>query len=208
MKPTADDATPRRDGWYEHKATWGEVVLGTFIADTQKRSKRWEIVDVANGDGQIPQAHTLWMRAREVSSGEEFTISPRLKTSPIVILTQDPAETRAGDPSPASDSEAVRLLVEKLGAQILATHHASTGEVHCPDYVEDSHLEGHGSVLRGLIEHLAFAHGEKVEGDQNLANVITVHGQAHNPAWPNFGKGGFPHRHVPEDLTIYTGTRS
>lgn len=198
MKPTSDDFEPRRDGWFEHRAAWGEVVVGTVIASS-KRSERWEITEVAHG-AQVEPGHTLWMRAREQSTGAECTVKPRMKNSLLTILTQDPADTITGDPTAPSDTEAILLLVEELGAEVMATRDHVTGEVTCPNFEAGYILPGNS-----FINHLQFAHGMAVNHDLSNKDVVTLHGQSHDPRWPNIGKGGFPHRHVPEDLSIFTG---
>lgn len=207
MKPTGDVA-PRRDGWFEHEATWDEVRVGTVIGNAQRRSERWEIVEQAMGT-PVPYLKTLWMRAREQTTGAEFTVQPRTKTAKVIILTQDPADTQAGPHVPPADADAVMLLVEELGATLLATRDETTGEIVCPDYVYDSHLGEDGAevgILRGLIEHMRFAHGMKADDGLLLVEAITLHGQAHDPE-SGVTKGGFPHRHIPEDLTVITGKR-
>lgn len=213
MKPTPEDAQPRRDKWHEHKGTWGEVTVGTVVA-TARRTERWEIIAVANGM-QTPHGHTLWMRAREQVTGAEHSIPPRLKTSTVMILNQDPDDTSLPPLQPATDADALALLVEKLGATHLATRDERTGEITCPDYTQGhNHLDeiGNESIVRGELEHLRFAHGidtsalEAMDWEERIREIATTHGRAHSPA-SETGKGGFPHRHVPEDLTIYSGIR-
>lgn len=199
MKMTADDFAPRRDGWFEHKGKWEEVSLGTVIAG-RKRSERWEIVEQAHG-AQVEYGHTLWMRAREQTTGLEFTVKPRAKTSTVTILTKDPRDTKTAPPTEPSDTEAIQLLIRELGAVHLATKDEVTGEITCPNY-EAGHSYGDNRYGREQIEHLRFAHGLSVDDDMDVAARTTLHGQAHNPKWPNIGKGGFPHRHVPEDLSF------
>lgn len=202
MKPTADDADPRRDGWFEHKAEWGEVQLGTVIA-TAKRSERWEIIDIAMGH-PVPPGETLWMKAREQTTGAEFAIHPRLKNRPVTILTQDPADTVGMPVQPPSDADAIMLLVQELGAETMASRDNVTGEIVCPDYIERSHLTGAAKCRRGLVEHMALAHGHPVDEDLDIGTLASLHGQAHDPRWPNIGKSGFPHRHVPDiDLSMF-----
>lgn len=208
MKPTGDDFAPRRDGWFEHDGTWGEVGVGTVIATPNSRKQRWEIVDVAMST-PVPYMKTLWMRAREQTTGQEFTVEPRTKTAKAIILTQDPADTRTAGPTPPSDADAVWALVEGLGATLMASRDEATGEITCPDYVNESHIEGlDAPIKRGLLDHMKIAHGhDHFDHDDELASLITLHAQMHdvnNPA----GKSGFPHRHVPEDLTLITGRRS
>ena len=215
MKPTTDDFEPRRDGWFEHKGTWEEVTVGTVIA-SQKRSERWEIVEQRMGDQPIEFGHTLWMRAREQTTGAEFTVRPRNKTSKVTILTQSPLDTTTPDRTPPSDAEAIALLVEELGATILASRDEATGEIWCPDYASGAtHPGGSPGGCRDEMEHLRIAHGidtkpyEEMPFDERIVAVTTVHGRAHNPKYAaTYNHGGFPHRHGPEDLSIFTGKRS
>ena len=210
MKPTADDFEPRRDGWFEHVGTWGEVTVGTVIS-SRKRSERWEIIETSHGP-RVEYGYTLWMRAREQTSGAEFTVQPRPKTGRVKILTQDPADTETPEYTPPSDSEALALLVEKLGATHLATRDETTGEITCPDYAA-GHL--HDGAERGgtkaEMEHLRFAHGfdttgfESLPFDDRLRAVVSAHGRLHGGQ--DMSPGGFPHRHVPEDLTLQTGIK-
>ena len=207
MKPTSDDFEPRRDGWYEHNGTWGEVTVGTVIADVQFRSKRWEIIEQAHGQ-QVQYGYTLWMRAREMSTGEEFTVKPRVKVSKLVILSQDPADTTTPERTPPSDSDAILLLVEKLGATHLASRDDKTGEIVCPDYTYDSHLPDKISPIRlGLIEHMRHAHDIAAPDNMALLEAINTHARGHLLE-SGTGKGGFPHRHVPEDSYLITGKAS
>lgn len=199
MQMTSPDFSPRADGWFEHKGTWDEVTVGTVIADRERRSLRWEIIDVAHGQ-QVEYGHTLWMRAREQASGEEFTVHPRFKNTSVTILTQDPADTQTPEPTWPSDSEAIMRLVEELGATTIATHDQRTGEVTCPDYAAGYHATEDWKYGREEILHLRLAHGLEVPDDMPLPERMRLHGDAHHPSSP-VGKGGFPHRHVPEDLS-------
>lgn len=203
MKPTSDDFAPRRDGWFEHRGTWGEVTVGTVLA-TEKRSERWEVIETAHGTKPIPYGYTLWFKIREQTTGQVHVVEPKPKYTPVDILTQNPADTQTPEPTEPSDAQAVMLLARELGAEVMASFDAKTGEVTCPDYVYRSHIEGHGDrqISRGLTEHLRVAHSVSVDDGLDIATLIGLHGQAHNPEWPNIGKGGFSHRHVPEDLSI------
>lgn len=204
MLPTSDDFEPRRDGWFEHRGTWGEVVLGTVIGVREKRSQAWEIVDVSQAT-QVQYGYTLWMRARERTTGQEFTLEPRPKINPVIILTDDPADTATGPIVPPSDADAIMELVSTLGATLLASRDNETGEIVCPDYIDRGHLEGFGErkISRGLGEHMRVAHGHPVADDIDFVSLVNIHGQSHDHRWPNIGKGGFPHRHVPEDPALY-----
>lgn len=199
MIQTLPGTTPRQDGWFPHRATWGEVTVGTVIA-SQAPLERWEIIAAAHGE-QVEYGHTLWMRAREQRTGMEFTIAPRNKDAKVIILTQSPDDTTTTMLAEPSDTEAIMLLVRELGATHLATRDSETGEVTCPDYTYHSHIprEESGWIRRGLIEHMRFAHRMTVDDDLGLEESITLHGRAHGRNWPDIGKAGFPHRHAPEE---------
>lgn len=203
VMPTADDFQPRRDGFFEHRGVWAEVTKGTVLKLTENRTDRWEVIDIAMAT-PVEYGYTLWMRVRDQVSGVENTVRPRNKTWPVTILTQDRADTKTAPLTPPSDADAIMLLIEQLGAQTLAQRDNVTGEIVCPDYIERSHIPGHGDrqIDRGLIEHMRIAHKMSVDDDTSTAALVTMHGQAHNPKWPNVGKGGWPHRHTPEDLTL------
>ena len=201
MDPTPEDFQPRRDGWFEHEGTWAEVTIGTVIGSRHYRTGAWEIIDQSHGKGQIPIASTLWMRARNLATGEERTVRPRHKTIAVTILTRDPEDTQTPPVTPPSDSEALELLVKELSPVPLAYRDEETGEITCPD------LNSMDFGKREEIEHLTYAHGITVPQDLSLADVITLHGRAHQPKYRDVGKGGFPHRHANEDLSIFTNTR-
>lgn len=200
---TDDSSEPRRDGWFEHKGNWGEVTVGTVIA-SKKRSERWEVIATAHGSTPAEYGHTLWFQIREQTSGEVHPVAPKYKMHAVTILTQDPRDTKTAPPTAPVDADAIMLLVEKLGAEVMATRNEETGEITCPDYLYDSHIPGHGEqqIRRGLIEHMRFAHRMSVDADLDLKSTIILHTQAHDSRWPNIGKTGFPHRHVPEDLSL------
>jgi hypothetical protein len=209
VKPTSEDFEPRRDGWFEHRGTWEEVTLGTVIA-SDRRSQRWEVIGQGHGQ-QVEYGHTLWMRVREQTTGEEHSIKPRLKSRPVTILTQDPADTRTAPPTEPSDAAAIALVIEKLGATHLATRDHETGEITCPDYEAGMiHPGVESGGMEPLLQHLEFAHGMDVtplralDSLERIPEVISVHGRAHSPKFPDVGKGGFPHRHTPEQPALYT----
>lgn len=207
MKPTSDKFEPRRDGWFQHEGTWEEVTIGTVIESRADPRQRWEVIDTSM-PSQVQHARTLLMRIREQTTGEEHTIQPRLKTNSVTILTQDPGDTQTAPPTPPTNAEAMALLAKELGAEAMATFDHDTGEVVCPDYINAHHKGSDGSLLLpALIEHMRLAHAMSVGDDLTLAPAITLHGQAHNPKWPHIGKGGFSHRHIPEDLAMYVGRK-
>ena len=199
MMPTAEDFEPRRDGWFEHKGTWDEVTVGTILADKDRRSKWWEVIATSHGD-QVQYGYTLWFRVRD-ETGAEATIAPKLKSLQARILTRSPLDKKGLPPSEPSDTAAIQLVIEQLGAVRLATRNDITGEITCPDYIFDP---GHadGDRRRGLIEHMRFAHGMTVDGTLTTEEAIPLHGHAHDPKWVDVGKSGFPHRHLPEDLSF------
>lgn len=203
MMPTSDDAPPRKDGWYQHRGTWEEVTVGTVL-EGPKVSERWEVIATAHG-GPVKYGYTLWIRIREQTSGEEHTIEPRPKTNPVTILTQNPRDRTTAPPTEPTDTEAIQLLIAELGAEILAHRDERTGEIVCPDYIYRSHIPGHGQrqKSRGLVDHLRFAHKLSVDDDMDHDAAHALHSQAHDPRWPNIGKEGFGHRHVPEDLSQF-----
>lgn len=197
MKPTSDEFKPRRDGYFEHRAQWGEVVIGTLMPDPSSRVKIWEVVDQAHGK-TVDYGMTLYMRIREVSTGVEHTIRPRLKTHWTSVLTRDPADTvlppASGRPS---DAEAILEVANSLGGVVMSWIDSETGEVQCPD-----HAYIDGSATKWMIDHLRRAHKLSVDDGADPNDLVPLHSQAHNPAWPNIGKDGYPHRHVPEDLSF------
>lgn len=206
MRETAEDFEPRRDGWFEHAGTWGEVMVGTVIAN-DRRSQRWEVIATAHGP-QVRDGYTLFMRVREQTSGEEHTVQPRMKVAPVTILTKDPLDTvPTGELVEPTDTEAILRIIDTLGAIHIATKDERTGEIVCPNYAYDYSIG-----MSAEIEHLRLAHGVDVsifnglETDDFVRAVTTTHGQAHRPGRPE-GSAGFPHRHVPEDLAIFTGKR-
>lgn len=203
-KTNLDKFEPRRDGLYEHQGTWGEVTVGTIIADPSYRSKRWEVIATSHGapGSHLRFGYTLWFRVREVTSGEEYTIQPHPIPAKVTLLTPDPEDTQTPPMTEPSDADAIMLLVKELGAELLAERDDETGIISCPDYTSRSHLPGRhrwGNLTRGLTEHMNICHGMSVPGEGlELAELITLHGRAHSGRYPDIGKGGFPHKHSPE----------
>lgn len=208
MRVTTDDFEPRRDGWFEHKGTWQEVTVGTVLG-TSKRSDAFEVLQVAHGQ-QVQYGYTLWFQVKNLVTGEITAIEPKWKVAPVTILTRDPRDTRTAPPTEPTDSQAILLLVEELGASWMATHDSKTGEVTCPDYDLGYHARPGGHLYGAEYrEHLIFAHGftqadvDAIDAadDSNWSKGIgDAHSRAHDMRYPDYGKGGFPHRHVPEEL--------
>lgn len=196
-----DDFKERRDGLYEHRGTWDEVTVGTLLA-TDKRSEAWEVIATAHGP-QVQYGYTLWFRVRERTTGEEKSLAPRMKIDRVNILTEQPETLTTPPRTPPSDAEQILLLVESLGATVLATQDNATGEITCPDYAS-GHSVGDNRYGREEIEHLRIAHNIDAEG-MRVEDRVTLHGRAHSPKHPTIGKTGFPHRHVPEDMALLAG---
>lgn len=206
VKPSDPDAPPRRDGWLERHGTWAEVTVGSILAD-HTRTGAWEVIATATAP-QIETNCTQWFRVRSLTTGEEASISPRLVTTRATFLFRD-NESQPPPRVPAADGEQMAMLVETLGAQEFAVWDAETGEVWCPNYASgrghDGRMDGFTSVV-DEIEHLAVCHGMDVSGLQALSPleqidaVRTAHGPLHDVKGARVpGRGGFPHRHVPED---------
>lgn len=197
MRVTSDDFEPRRDGWFEHRGTWSEVTVGTVVG-TKKRSEAFEVLATAHGQ-QVQHGYTLWFQMKNLVTGEIFPVEPKFKVSPVVILTRDPRDRVTAPVTEPTDTQAILLLIQELGAETMASHDTATGEVVCPDYVGNSHLTGPKKVQRGLREHLKFAHSldvaERDHWEDDLKELNRVHSLAHTN--PEVG-AGFPHRHVPE----------
>lgn len=200
MNPTGDDFIPRRDGYFEHRGTWGEVGIGTLLGHREKRSAVYEVIDIAQAT-HARYGFTNWIRIRDRATGEEHSLEPRPRSQGTIILTLDPRDEVVRESSHPTDAEAIMTVVRTLGAELLASHDTATGEVTCPDYIHRSHIPGYGDrqISRGLIEHLRIAHRHPVDDGTDLITLANTHGMAHDPRWPNIGKGGFPHRHVPEE---------
>lgn len=188
MKPTDPAAEPRADGWFPHKGWWSEVTIGTVVAG--RDGGRWQIIDARQG-GNGQMFETPWFRAREMTTGAEYTMAPRPTKDAVTILTRAPSDTWTGHHE-VSDADAIMLLVRELGATELATRDDRTGEVTCPDYVYDSH---NGKIVDGLVEHMRIAHQMQVDDGLDIGELMVQHGHAHNRN-SEIGKGGFPHRHV------------
>lgn len=193
-KPPDPEAPRRRDGYFERRARWGEVTIGTLIAGSN-RTDVWEVIDSRAPD-QYSYGMTPWFLTRNRVTGEILSVQPRPVKGLLTVLT--PEEDTALPPrTPGSDAEAVALLVRELGAQEIATQDRESGEITCPAW-EKMVRDDSGEYER---HHLLVAHNVDATG-LDAAERATLHGKAHERRFPDIGKGGFPHRHVPEDHSI------
>ena len=169
----------------EVKIRWGQLGIGHIVL---KDGRKWTIVDAAT-PSQYEYGHSNWLKV-QAPNGETHAIPPKPLTKKVVVLVDSAAEA-IPPVSHVHGSREAALLVEALGAIEIATRDEGTGEVWCPWTV--------GGVADLL--HLQVAHGLDTTGIDTMAQRALIHGQCHDPAFPNL-KGGFPHRHVPEDLSI------
>lgn len=202
MMPTGDEA-PRKDGLYPHRGTWGEVTVGTMIAD--QKGNPWKVIATKHPP-QVEFGHTLWFRIVN-PQGEEASLPPRMVTAPVIILTLSPADIKTAPPTRPVDTDAIQAVIEGLGATLLATINNETGEVTCPSYIFDSHIPGPGNnrMSRGLLEHLQIAHGfdpNVLSPTWTYADIFQTHNNFHHANREGYGTGMFPHRHVEERAGI------
>lgn len=133
--------------------TWGEVQIGTVIADPTGRA--WEVVKQAYRPGEPGP----WNRIRAVEGGEEHTLPPKAPDTPVMLLVDE-------------TDDMVALLGRVLGAQVLASRDEITGAVFCPT---------HDPVgqRRLFLEHLRFGHGLSVDDDLGPTEAVALHDRAH-----------------------------
>ena len=200
-----EDQVPRRDGLIEARGTWGEVTVGTLIA-SGKRTEVWEVVDTQAGAGQIEPHKTLWFKMRERATGREFAKQPTMINIPVTLLLE-PGQESLPPITPASDGDALALLVEELGASLIATKDNTSGEIWCPDYDAGAGSKA-GDGGAAYLMHLQVCHDidtsalEALPWQERIVEKTRIHGRAHSAKFPHIGKGGFAHRHVPEDHSL------
>lgn len=170
----------------ERTIRWGELGIGHIIL---KDGRKWTVVDGATPT-QYEYGHSNWIRI-QAPKGETHAIPPKPVTKKVVVLV-DPTADPIPPLSHVHGSREAALLVEALGAVEIATRDEATGEVWCPWSV--------GGVAD--LVHLQVAHGLDTTGITTMAQRARAHGQCHDIGYPHIGKGGFAHRHVPEDLGI------
>lgn len=206
--------TSPADGLVPWRGRAGDIRVGHIIqGDSGAKKDTWEVIDTRNPN-QYNLGQTPWFRVRRLGTEEEVAIPPKGHKS-LVTFMLTPAELdiaeRLGHAPPRpktrlADADAVALLVEQLGATEIATRDNETGEIWCPDY-EAGHLpEGvhWRDRAQARLTHLRIAHGmdvsalEAMDWEEQMYAVTKHHGAAHRDNLP----GGFPHRHVPEDLKL------
>jgi hypothetical protein len=191
----------KKTGLWMHTAQWGEVVVGALQGGAAGGADR--VIDTSHGSG-IPHGHTLWFRAEPVKGGEPVAIAPRPREQPVIVLDEHPDNTKVGVYTPPTDTQAVLNIIEGLGATWMATHETASGEVTCPHYdagIEAGDNPEYAWVSLGLRKHLEFAHAVLPADHERFigADLHAFHENLHNTL-----KGeGFPHRHVPEDNTLF-----
>ena len=187
---------------WEHSPLWGAVVVGALVCGAHGQPYR--IIDTRHGEGIPHGGYTLWFRAQPLAGGEAVPVPPKPREMPVTVLDPDPNATVVGVYTPPSDSEAVMLLTKELGAEWMATHDSKSGEVTCPEYNLGHHASPDPKVWHYSGElklHLEFAHGVEKAVIDILGgdDLYTYHTHQHN----DVRGAGFPHRHVPEDNTLF-----
>jgi len=187
----------------------GHIIQGS----TKAKKDTWEVIDTRNPH-QYDLGQTPWFRVRRLGTEEIQAVPPKTITSRVTfMLTPDELEFAERFHHPPelpkvilADAEGVALLVEQLGATRIATRDNETGEIWCPAYALGKLSEGtHWSDrAREELDHLRLCHGmdisalEEMEWEAQMNAITKYHGEAHRDNLP----GGFPHRHVPEELKL------
>lgn len=189
------------------QGTYADVRIGSLIQGRKGTNDDvWEIVDMRH-PAQFDYKTTPWFLAANVATGEQASIPPKTSSYPCMFMvpeeTVDPDVEKpkldvstVGDPSPLSDGPAVALLVETLGARVIATQDNDTGVWHCKPY--EQILDPKPGPME-FIDHLEVAHGLDLSGldTSDPVAMVTTHGAAHAKTFTGaFGSvGGFPHVH-------------
>lgn len=165
---------------------WGQLGIGHVIP---RDGRKWTVVDAA-APAQYEYGHSNWLKVR-APNGEEHAIAPKPLTRKVTVLV-DPEAAPIEPISHAHGNAEAALLAEQLGAIEIATRDEATGEVWCP----------WSSSPQEALLHLRVAHQIDTDGiDDTPEARAEIHGRAHDIAHPLL-KGGFTHRHIPEDLSI------
>lgn len=194
-----EDQKPRRDGLIEAIGTWGEVTVGARLALTPNRTDIWEVTDTKAPD-QWEYGHTSWFQVVEQGTGVTRAVKPKLVNHKVKILLGSPDETLPPRQPVGDADEVYTMLTTIMGPmQEIYTQDRATGEVWCPwDFAgpdgELRHLRDGHNVDTAALEAIDAA-------SRRITEAYRLHGQAHNPKYA-ISKGGFPHRHIPEDHSI------
>jgi hypothetical protein len=191
------------------KGTFNQVRIGSLIQGYRATNDDvWEIIDMRH-PAQFDHGSTPWFRARQVGTESEVSIPPKPGTYTCTFMVAEDSvdpdvekpkldpET-VGDPSPLSDGPEIALLVEKLGATLIASRDNATGVWHCPPYEQSP-----GGRVE-YVSHIEIAHGISLEAaDTSIEALTTLHGRAHADSYdkPSVMTGGFPHVHDYQDST-------
>jgi hypothetical protein len=201
------------DGLVEFRGVAGDIRVGSKIrGETGAKKDSWEVIDTRNPN-QYDLGQTPWLRVRRLGTEEVVAVPPKSARAIVTyMLTPDELDFAERFNRPPeypkvllSDAAEIALLVESLGATKLATRDEETGEIWCPDYAAGYLSEGtHWRDRKAeQFAHLRICHGmdvsalEEMHWEQQIIAFTKYHGEAHRDNAP----GGFPHRHVPEDLT-------
>lgn len=193
----------------------GQARIGHFIQGNRRTlDDIWELVEMKN-PAQIEYGNTLWWLVANTTTGDTVPVPPKLVTARVrFMLTPEEhaaaEETRHPPHLPQQwpvDSEEILELVATLGATEIGTRDHATGEITCPNYaVQPWHQS---QTQADAIHHLRIAHGIDVSGIEALddweAKMVATHkthGQLHGPESLRLAHAGFPHRHVPEDVSF------
>lgn len=208
--------TSPSDGLVPWNGRAGDVRVGHILqGDSKAKKDVWEVVDTRNPN-QYDMGQTPWLRVQRLGTEEIVAVPPKtIRETVTFMLTPDEfahAEALGRPPHlpkvMLSDAAEVALLVESLDAKHLATRDDVTGEIWCPAYATGRrHSEDWrpGVLVKDELEHMRIAHGmdvtaleEITDWEDQMNKVIHHHGVAHRDNLP----GGFPHRHVPEEINF------
>lgn len=204
------------DGLVPWTGRVGDVRVGHILqGDSKAKKDVWEVIDTRNPN-QYDLGQTPWLRVRRLGTEEVVAIPPKIVRAPVTFMLTpeefDHAEAFGRPPYlpkvVLADAAETALLVERLGASLIATRDDETGEIWCPAYATGKrHTERWepGILIKDELHHMRIAHGmdvtaleEITDWEDQMNKVIHHHGVAHRDNLP----GGFPHRHVPEDTTL------
>lgn len=195
--------------------TYEQVRIGSLIQGRKATNDDvWEIIDLRH-PAQFDHRTSPWFLAVNKATGEQVSIPPKPLGYACTFMvpegTVDPDVEKprldpstVGPPSPLSDGDEVALLVEALGARVVATLDHETKIWHCPPYEE---VLSPDPGRQAYLDHIEVCHGIDVSAikDGDIADVVTLHGNAHgkNFSKPRGAVGGFPHVHDYRDQSHF-----